>query len=318
MAGISVDIERPEDEDDERPHAETARRHPNTCPRCSSHFRDDELIANLRVCTHCGFHFAMPARERLASLLDAGSFAELGADLRSVDPLAFIDLKPYTERLTTAELATGEGDAIVTGSGAIAGLPVAIAVMEFRFLGGSMGSVVGERFCLAVDRAIELDCPLIAVASSGGARMQENILALMQMAKTVVAIDALRDARLPFVTISAHPTTGGVIASFASLGDIALAEPGALMSFAGPRVVEQTTREQLPADFGLAESNLKLGHVDEVVERGDLRERLIGLVRLFSAPVPQLALPAAAEPEHPPWTRVPESLRKIFSRRGER
>ncbi len=312
MAGISVDIERPDDDGEDRPHAATGARHPNTCPRCSSHFRDDELVANLRVCTHCGFHFVMPVRERIASLLDPGSFSELGADLRSVDPLAFVDLKPYTERLTTAELATGEGEALVAGSGTIATHPVALAVMEFRFLAGSMGSVVGERFCLAVDRAIELDCPLVAVAASGGARMQENILALMQMAKTVVAIDALRDARLPFVTVCAHPTTGGVIASFAGLGDIALAEPGALISFAGPRVVEQTTREQLPGDFGLAESNLKLGHLDEVVERRLIRERLTMLVRLFAAPVPQLALPAADGAL--PRVRLPETLRRLLAR----
>ena len=238
MAQISVDIERGPDEGE----PQKAGRHPNTCPVCHSHYRDDELVAALRVCRQCGYHFPVGARERIAQLTDDGSFSETAADLRSADPLAFVDLRPYTERLSEAELATGLGDAIVVGTATVGGRSVALAVMDFGFLAGSMGSVVGEKFALAADLAVAHGVPFVSVASSGGARMQENILALMQMAKTVMAVDAVRDARLPYISICAHPTTGGVIASFAALGDIILAEPGALMSFAGPRVVQQTTR----------------------------------------------------------------------------
>jgi acetyl-CoA carboxylase carboxyl transferase subunit beta len=266
VAEISVDITRNSDQ----PAAVRARRHPNTCPVCRSHYRDDELAHNLRVCTHCGYHFAVGATERIAQLTDAGSFVEAAAELRSADPLAFVDLKPYLERLSAAELQTGLGDAMVVGTGTIGSLPASLAVMDFAFLGGSMGSVVGEKFAIAADLACAHEIPLVSVTASGGARMQENILALMQMAKTVVAVDQVRDAGLPYVSVLAHPTTGGVIASFAALGDVTVAEPGALMSFAGPRVVQQTTRETLPEDFGLAEANLRLGHVDAVVPRAEL------------------------------------------------
>ncbi len=284
MAEISVDITRTSEE----PPAVRARRHPNTCPVCRSHYRDDELERSLRVCTQCGHHFAVGAAERIRQLTDAGSFVEVGADLRSADPLAFVDLKPYLERLSAAELQTGLGDAMVVGTGTIGTLPASLAVMDFSFLGGSMGSVVGEKFALAADLACAHEIPLISVTSSGGARMQENILALMQMAKTVVAVDQVRDAGLPYVSVLAHPTTGGVIASFAALGDVTLAEPGALMSFAGPRVVQQTTRETLPDDFGRAEANLRLGHVDGVVPRAELVASLARLLRLFagSSPLP--------------------------------
>jgi acetyl-CoA carboxylase carboxyl transferase beta subunit len=278
VAHISVDISRDaEDEPSGR-----APRHRNTCPRCRSHYREDELVENLRVCTHCGFHFAVGARERIAQLVDEGTFVETAAELRSADPLAFVDLRAYVDRLAEAELATGLGDAMVVGSGAIGGHGVALAVMDFAFLGGSMGSVVGEKFALAADLACANAVPLVSVSASGGARMQENILALMQMAKTVLALDALRDARLPYISVIAHPSTGGVIASFAALGDVAIAEPAALMSFAGPRVVQQTTRETLPEDFGLAEANLRLGHIDEIVARPDLQRRLAELLALVA------------------------------------
>ncbi len=256
--------------------------HPNTCPRCDSHYRDDELDAALWVCPHCGHHFAVGARKRIEQLTDPDSFAEDAAELRSEDPLDFFDLRPYTERLAEAELKTGLGDAIVIGQALIEDRPCELAVMDFGFMGGSMGSVVGEKFSRACDSAIERSIPLVSVSASGGARMQEGILALMQLPKTIAAVEDLHDAGRALISVLAHPTTGGVLASFASLGDAVIAEPAALMSFAGPRVVQQTTREKLPDDFGLAESNYRFGHVDAVVPRGELRATVAQLVRLFS------------------------------------
>jgi acetyl-CoA carboxylase carboxyl transferase beta subunit len=257
------------------------KRHPNTCPACGSHYRDDELAANLGVCPQCGHHFPVRARTRIDQLADAGSFAEEAADLRSEDPLHFFDLRPYAERLAQAELETGLGDAMVIGQAAIEGTPCQLAVMDFAFMGGSMGSVVGEKFARACESAADRVVPLVSVTASGGARMQEGILALMQMPKTVCALEDMHDARCALVNVLAHPTTGGVLASFASLGDVTVAEPGALMSFAGPRVVKQTTREELPDDFGIAESNLRLGHVDAVIPRPELRAYLGRVLRLF-------------------------------------
>ena len=255
--------------------------HPNTCPSCGSHYRDEELTEHLRVCPQCGHHFPVRARERVDQLADAGSFEEEDGDLRSADPLEFFDLRPYVERLAEAELGTGLGDAILTGRAAIEGRPCRIAAMDFSFMGGSMGSVVGERFARACERTAEEAGALISVSASGGARMQEGILALMQLPKTVVAVGDLQDAGGVLLSVLAHPTTGGVTASFASLGDVILAEPGALTSFAGPRVVAQTTREKLPEDFGLAESNFRFGHVDAVVPRPELRSTLSRLLHLF-------------------------------------
>jgi acetyl-CoA carboxylase carboxyl transferase beta subunit len=258
------------------------KRHPNTCPSCSSHYRDDELDANLYVCTQCGHHFPMHATKRIASLADAGTFVEEAAELRSEDPLAFFDLRPYVERLAEAELKTGLGDAMVIGQAELDTHPVELAVMDFGFMGGSMGSVVGEKFSRACDSAAERGVPLVAVSASGGARMQEGVLALMQLPKTVCAVEDLRDAGQPLLSVMAHPTTGGLLASFASLGDVIVAEPGALMSFAGPRVVQQTTKEKLPEDFGLAEANLRYGHVDAVLPRAELKPYLSRLLRLFN------------------------------------
>jgi acetyl-CoA carboxylase carboxyl transferase subunit beta len=271
----------------EHKHADPERRdgagHPNTCPTCGSHYRDDELAEHLRVCPQCGHHFPVRANDRVGQLADAGSFEEEDGDLRSADPLEFFDLKPYTERLAEAELGTGMGDAILTGRAAIDGHACRIAAMDFSFMGGSMGSVVGERFARACERATEDRGIVVSVAASGGARMQEGILALMQLPKTVAAVEELHESRGALFSVLAHPTTGGVTASFASLGDVILAEPGALTSFAGPRVVAQTTREKLPDDFGLAESNLRFGHVDGVVPRSELRPTLARLLRLFEA-----------------------------------
>jgi acetyl-CoA carboxylase carboxyl transferase subunit beta len=245
----------------EHKHAPPAdeKPHPNTCPECGSHYRDDELERHLNVCPHCGHHFPIRARARIDSLADPGTFGEEAADLRSDDPLGFFDLRPYTERLAEAELSTGLGEAMVIGQAALENNPVELAVMDFAFMGGSMGRVVGEKFARACESAAERNVPLVSVTASGGARMQEGILSLM-----------------------AHPTTAGVLASFASLGDIIVAEPGALLSFTGPRVVQQTTREKLPEDFGLAESNYRFGHLDAIVPRLELKPYLARLVRLFS------------------------------------
>jgi acetyl-CoA carboxylase carboxyl transferase beta subunit len=259
-----------------------ARRHPNTCPACASHYRDDELEAALWVCPHCGHHFPMRARARIEHLADAGSFVEEAVDVRSEDPLGFFDLRPYTERLAEAEVSTGLGEAMVIGGAAIGGRSCQLAVMDFAFMGGSMGSAVGEKFSRACDSAAERGVPLVSVAASGGARMQEGILALMQLPKTVCAVEDLHEAGSALISVLAHPTTGGVLASFASLGDVLIAEPGALMSFAGPRVVQQTTREKLPDDFGLAEQNVRFGHIDMIVPRPELPATLGRLVRLFA------------------------------------
>jgi acetyl-CoA carboxylase carboxyl transferase beta subunit len=274
---IDVSIEHrnlPEESRDEKPH-------PNTCPKCESHYREDELERNLRVCPHCGYHFPVRARERVAQVADDGAFEEEAADLRSEDPLDFFDVRPYPERLAEAEIQTGLGDAMIIGRASIEQLPCELAVMDFAFLGGSMGSVVGEKLSRAAESAIEQRVPLITVTASGGARMQEGILSLMQLPKTVCAVEDLRDARCGFISVMAHPTTAGVLASFASLGDVCVAEPGALLAFTGPRVVQQTTREKLPEDFGLAESNFRFGHVDAIVPRTELRTFLAKLLRLF-------------------------------------
>jgi acetyl-CoA carboxylase carboxyl transferase beta subunit len=256
--------------------------HPNTCPRCGSHYRDDELDASLWVCTHCEHHFPMGARERIAWYADPGSFVEEATDVRSDDPLAFFDLRPYAERLAEAELNTGLGEAILIGQATIDRHAVELAVMDFSFMGGSMGSAVGEKFSRACDAAAERGVPLLTVTSSGGARMQEGILSLMQLPKTVCAVEDLHDARVPLITVMAHPTTAGVLASFASLGDVTIAEPGALIAFTGPRVVQQTTKEKLPDDFGLAEQNLRFGHVDAIVPRAEQRFYLSRVLRLFA------------------------------------
>jgi acetyl-CoA carboxylase carboxyl transferase beta subunit len=257
------------------------KRHPNTCPDCGSHYRDDELEAHLNVCPQCGHHFPMRARSRINLLSDEGSFNEEAADLRSDDPLDFFDLRPYAERLAEAEVATGLGEAMMIGSATLEGAPMQLAVMDFAFMGGSMGRVVGEKFARACESAAERRVPLVSVTASGGARMQEGILSLMQLPKTVCAVEDLHDAGGTMISVMAHPTTAGVLASFASLGDVIIAEPGALLSFTGPRVVQQTTREKLPEDFGLAESNYRFGHLDAIVPRPELKDYVARLLRLF-------------------------------------
>ena len=208
------------------PSEDGGRPHPNTCPSCGSHYRDDELDAHLRVCPQCGHHFPVHARERIRQLVDEDSFSEEAAELRSDDPLEFFDLRPYTERLAEAELSTGLGEAMLIGRAAIEDQPCELAVMEFGFMGGSMGRVVGEKFVRACESAGERNVPLVSVTASGGARMQEGILSLMQLPKTVCAVEDLRDAGGTVISVMAHPTTAGVLASFASLGDVILSEPG--------------------------------------------------------------------------------------------
>ena len=292
---ISVDISRVGDGDDdgrpEEPVPSEAPRARNTCPSCRSHYREEEMVANLRVCAHCGYHFPVTARERIVQLTDDGSWSEVARDLISIDPLEFVDSRPYPERLDAAERATGLHDAMLVGGATIGEMPVALAVMDFTFLGGSMGSVVGEKFWRAAELSLDRRMPLVSVSSSGGARMQEGVLALMQMAKTVAAVDELREAAVPYISVMAHPTTGGVAASFAALGDVTIAEPGALLSFSGPRVVKQTTGETPPDDFGLAESNLRHGHIDLVVPRPELRDTVARVVALLSGGQPYRRTP---------------------------
>jgi acetyl-CoA carboxylase carboxyl transferase subunit beta len=280
---VSVDITRVTDGDADPGPATRTR---NTCPSCASHYREDEMVANLRVCTHCGYHFPVAARERIVQLVDEGTWTEVARGLQSADPLEFTDSRLYTERTADAQEATGLLDAVLVGVASIGGQRTALAVMDFTFLGGSMGSVVGEKFVRVAHVALEERIPLVSVASSGGARMQEGVLALMQMAKTVSAVDELREAGRPFVSVLAHPTTGGVAASFAALGDVIMAEPGALLSFSGPRVVRQTTREAVPDDFGLAESNLEHGHIDMIVARPELRDQVARAIALLSGGTP--------------------------------
>ena len=253
------------------------------CPNCLASLVAAELEVNYQVCPHCDHHLPLSAPDRVAQLADPGSWREVGGDLRPEDPLHFFDVRPYVDRLEEAQLETGMSEAFLGGLCTLRGRPVALGVMDFRFLGGSMGSVVGERFARLAARASQEQTPLVVVTSSGGARMQEGILSLLQMAKTVVALDLLADQGLPFVSVLAHPTTGGVLASFATLADTIVAEPGALLLFTGQRVIEQTTREKLPADFGRA--NVAHGQVDMVVDRRRQKETLARLLALLEGGV---------------------------------
>jgi acetyl-CoA carboxylase carboxyl transferase subunit beta len=223
----------------------------------------------------------MSAHARIAFLTDPASFAEAAGEVRSADPLTFFDLKPYRERLAEAELNTHLTDAMVVGSGTLDGLPLELAVMDFSFLGGSMGSAVGEKFVRAADSAIANGTPLLLVTGSGGARMQEGILSLMQLPKVISSIDELHDDRLPLFCLLTDPTTGGAMASFATLGDVVVAEPGALLAFTGPRVVQELVKEKLSDDFGRAEQNLRFGQIDAIVPRPEQRAYLARLLRLF-------------------------------------
>jgi acetyl-CoA carboxylase carboxyl transferase subunit beta len=252
------------------------------CEACGEVGTRDEYEKGWNVCPRCGQHDALPVHRRLELVLDPGTFEELDAELAPADPLAFSDSKRYRDRLRGSRKATGLRDAFVAGVGALGGQAVSVGAFAFEFMGGSMGSVVGEKVARVFDRATERRLPAVVFTSSGGARMQEGIFSLMQMAKTSAAIHRFRAARRPFVSVMLHPTTGGVAASFAWLGDVVLAEPGALIGFAGPRVIEQTIREKLPPGFQRSEFLLEHGMIDAIVPRPELRQRLVQVVGLLS------------------------------------
>jgi len=248
------------------------------CGGCSEFLFRDDLDAALGVCELCGHHFPRTPEQWVATLLDPGSFEPRDTELRGLDPLKFVDRKKYNERLKALEKKRGITEAFVSGDGSLGGRPVCLGVFDFRFLGGSMGSVVGEKVCRLFDRAVERSCPAIVLSASGGARMQEGVLSLMQMAKTSAALATLRAVPLPYVSILLHPTTGGVAASFAMQGDVIIAEPGALVGFAGPRVIQQTIGETLPEGFQRSEFLMEHGMIDRIVPRAELREFVIRIL----------------------------------------
>jgi acetyl-CoA carboxylase carboxyl transferase subunit beta len=249
------------------------------CDGCREIIFSRELEKNLRICPKCGFHFRIDVDARIALLLDDVEPAELFAGIRPVDPLGFADSKRYADRLKTFQKALGVADAVRVVTGGVEGIPVVLAAMDYRFIGGSMGSVVGEKITRAAEHAIEQRRPLVVVSASGGARMQEGVLSLMQMAKISAALGRLREARLPYVSVLTDPTTGGVTASFAMLGDVNIAEPGALIGFAGPRVIEQTIRQSLPEGFQRSEFLLEHGFLDLVVPRPELKSTVARCLR---------------------------------------
>ena len=254
------------------------------CDGCEAHLFKGELEDGLQVCKNCGHHFRIGARERLAMLFDDGNYEELDAEVISIDPLGFTDSKPYAERLTQATDSSGLPEAIINGRGTVGDHPVLAAAMDMSFIGGSMGSAVGEKVTRLIERAMREHSAVVIFSASGGARMQEGTLSLMQMAKISAALAALDEARLPFVSVLTDPTTGGVTASFAMLGDVILAEPKALIGFAGPRVIEQTIRQKLPKDFQRSEFLLDHGMVDAIVDRRELRNHIIKLLNFMMNP----------------------------------
>ncbi|MBI2944375.1 MAG: acetyl-CoA carboxylase carboxyltransferase subunit beta [Candidatus Wallbacteria bacterium] len=272
------------------------------CQKCEEAIYSKDLAKAAWVCSKCSYHFRIPVRDRIELLLDEKSWQELNAHIKTADPLKFEALTSYDERVKKAVLKTNANEAIATGLGAIEGFPVAVGIFNFDFMGGSMGSAVGEKIVRLTDEALRLRRPLLIVSCSGGARMDEGVLSLMQMVKTSQAIARLSRERLPFLSLLTDPTTGGVTASFAMLGDVILAEPGALIGFAGPRVIEQTIKETLPEGFQRAEFLLETGVIDMVVPRKDLRATLAKLLRFFSAPThtPKFEAPSnGADPSAP-------------------
>ena len=251
------------------------------CPACDAVLYRAELERNLNVCPKCSHHMRIGARERLKALLDPEPTVEIGAGVMPEDPLKFKDSKRYRDRLAQAHKATRENDALIAVAGRLHGEPIVAAAFEFQFLGGSMGSVVGERFKRSVDRAIADRCGMVCFSATGGARMQESLIALMQMVKTSAALTRLARAGLPFISVMTDPTTGGVSASLAMLGDLNIAEPRALLGFAGPRVIQQTVRETLPEGFQRSEFLLEHGALDLIVDRRDMRDKLAQLLRLL-------------------------------------
>ncbi len=260
------------------------------CPKCESVLYRPELEKNLNVCPKCDHHMRLTARTRLTAFLDDGSFREIAAEVEPVDHLKFRDTKKYKDRLVAAQKATGEKDALIAMRGEVNGLPIVAVAYEFKFMGGSMGAVVGERFVRAANIALEEGIPMICFSASGGARMQEALFSLMQMAKTSAALEKLKQAGIPYISVLTDPVYGGVSASLAMLGDLNVGEPGALVGFAGPRVIEQTVREKLPEGFQRSEFLLEHGQIDMIISRGELRERLSSVLRMMQG------LPAVAEP----------------------
>jgi acetyl-CoA carboxylase carboxyl transferase subunit beta len=258
------------------------------CPACQTALYHKDLADNAEVCPKCGHHNRMSARERIALLLDPEGQFEIGGNVQAVDPLKFNDSKSYADRVKESQKTVGEKDALIVMQGSMKGVPVVLAAFEFKFMGGSMGSVVGERFVRGVQTAIDNKMAFICISASGGARMQEGLFSLMQMAKTSAALTQLSKAGLPFISVLTDPTMGGVSASFAMLGDIIVAEPQALIGFAGPRVIEQTVRETLPAGFQRAEFLQQHGAIDLIIDRREMRNRLAGILANL------MRLPAAA------------------------
>lgn len=248
------------------------------CTHCNELIHSNELEKNLNCCPKCDYHYRLSVNERIESLADAETFKELYTSIKPVDSLHFVDSEPYSDRLINAREKSGRDEAVITGTCTLGGHPIALAILDFNFMGGSMGSVVGEKLTRLIELAEESRHPLIIVSTSGGARMQESILSLMQMAKTSAALAKLGEAKVPFISVLTNPTTGGVTASFASLGDIILAEPNALICFAGPRVIEQTIGHKLPPDAQKSEFLLKHGMIDCIVKRHDLKQKLMELI----------------------------------------
>jgi acetyl-CoA carboxylase carboxyl transferase subunit beta len=252
------------------------------CPSCNAVLYKSELERNLQVCPKCDHHMRISARKRLDAFLDDTVRTEIGAELEPRDFLKFKDTKKYKDRLSAATKATGEKDAIVVMQGELKGMPVVTAVLEFNFMAGTMGSVVGERFLMGVKASIAESIPFICFSASGGARMQEALMSLMQMAKTSAALTRLSEQRLPFISVLTNPTTGGVSASFATLGDVLIGEPNALIGFAGPRVIQQTVRETLPEGFQRSEFLLEHGAIDLIIDRTDMRDRIHNILQLLT------------------------------------
>ncbi|MBM9593209.1 acetyl-CoA carboxylase, carboxyltransferase subunit beta [Roseitranquillus sediminis] len=271
------------------------------CDECGTMLFHRELRENLNVCTSCDHHMQISPRLRFEALFDNGAYAEIDVPAPVQDPLHFRDQKPYPQRLRTAQKATGEKEAMLVAEGEIGRTPVVAAAQDFSFMAGSMGMYVGNAIIAAAERAVASRRPLILFSAAGGARMQEGILSLMQMPRTTVAIEMLREARLPYIVVLTHPTTGGVTASYAMLGDIQIAEPGALICFAGPRVIEQTIREKLPEGFQRAEYLLEHGMLDRVTDRRRMRDELIVILRILQH------MPPAVKGELPPPAEGPEA-----------
>lgn len=254
------------------------------CDGCEAHLFKGELENNLQVCKHCGYHFRIGARERLALLFDDGKFEEIDTEVTSIDPLEFVDSKPYADRIKQARASTGLPEAIINARGTVGDHPVIAGAMDMTFIGGSMGSAVGEKVTRVIERAMREHSAVVIFSASGGARMQEGTLSLMQMAKISAALAALDEARLPFISVLTDPTTGGVTASFAMLGDVIIAEPKALIGFAGPRVIEQTIRQKLPKDFQRSEFLLDHGMIDAIVDRRELHTQIATMLNFMMNP----------------------------------